>query len=226
MKRRLPYRTLLGIALALFGVLLLMDRLKIFPGVSSGIVSVFANLWPFAFLALGMYELRRAHIGIGVLSAVIGLIFLAAALFGVSAFSLIWPFALIAFGLRMFSTSKLYGDPCDDERIDETALFTHARRKELSPAFKGGNIYCMFGGVTLDLRDVMLCPEGGDLAVSCTIGSVRIGVPAAMKVVSRGRGIFGEWTVKGMNKEEKDNPALTIHGTSILGNVEIVMLAE
>lgn len=224
-KHNFPSRSLFGIALALLGLLMLADALDIFPFFSFSFTRFIGRLWPFALLALGYLQLKSNRVGSGVFLSFLALIFAASSLFDTGFFTVVWPFLIIALGLRLCSTDRMTADPCAKSTIEEVSFFTHVRRKMSPEDLSGGNIYCAFGGVTIDAREAKLAERGGALTVSCIMGSVRIAVPAGMRITSSGRGIIGVWKIPATDTIP-EGPMLKVRGISMLGNVEIVAFPE
>jgi predicted membrane protein len=78
----------------------------------------------------------------------------------------------------------------------------------------------VFGGVTLDLRDARLDPEGARIDVTAIFGGVEILVPRGWRVTTSGTPILGGIDNKTAG-EAAGGPELLIDALAILGGADI-----
>jgi predicted membrane protein len=78
----------------------------------------------------------------------------------------------------------------------------------------------VFGGVTIDLRNAQLDPEGARLDVTALLGGVEILVPKGWRVTTSGTPILGGIDNKTAG-EAAEGPELRIDALTILGGTDI-----
>jgi hypothetical protein len=86
-------------------------------------------------------------------------------------------------------------------------------------------VRAVFGNVELDFRHAVLPAAAVDLDVSAVFGNIEITVPPHLAVESNGSAVLGNFDHVDRAPADlaPDAPVLRIHGTSVFGNVEIVM---
>ena len=89
-----------------------------------------------------------------------------------------------------------------------------------SQQFRGASLTAFFGGVTLDLRQAKLAPEGADVDVMTAFGGAQIIVPVGWQVVFSGVPIFGSFEDKTSHAGADATSQLRIKGTAMFGGVE------
>jgi len=146
---------------------------------------------------------------------------------------LYWPVLLIIAGIY-FAVSKVFFPGCghkcherfqndnaytskwdsEDGFIRVSTSFDSSKNIVLDPVFKGADIECSFGEVTLDLRKTTLQEGKTFVKVSVSFGSVSILVPDGWNVQLLGQAMFGTFTdsrySRAFNKE--DEKVLIIDG--------------
>jgi len=71
----------------------------------------------------------------------------------------------------------------DADSFERYAAFDELELKILSQEFRGGRLTAVLSGVTVDLRDSVLSPEGATLSVRSTMSGIDILVPWDWDVV-------------------------------------------
>src|SRR5213078_2262622 len=107
--------------------------------------------------------------------------------------SLFWPLVLIAVGVLVlagFVTRGALRQTDDRDRAHAFAVFGGQRVVSGSQQFRGASLTAFFGGVTLDLRQAKLAPEGADVDVMTAFGGAEIIVPAGWQIVLSGVPVF------------------------------------
>jgi len=89
-----------------------------------------------------------------------------------------------------------------------------------SKQFRGASLTAFFGGVTLDLRQARLAPDGADVDVMTAFGGAQILVPAGWLVLFSGIPIFGSFEDRTSHTGDEAGPQLRIRGTAMFGGVE------
>jgi len=78
-----------------------------------------------------------------------------------------------------------------NEKVDYRFIFSGAEQYYVEPVFPGGNIKCVFGGMTLDLTHTNLAPGNTYLNIEGTFGGVQLKVPAEWQVEIRSHCVLG-----------------------------------
>lgn len=219
-----PGRLLVGLVLVALGIVFLLDRL----GVASAGWLIGA-LWPLVIVAAGVLQIavtRRAHLGAGI-TIVVGLVLLAATLNLLSAnvWQFFWPVALIVVGLLFLAGMVSRGIVGQTQQRDDVAhafsVFGGQKVVNESQQFRGASLTSFFGGVTLDLRQANLAPEGADVDVMTAFGGAGIVVPEGWHVSLSGIPIFGGFDDKTSGTRPQGGPELRVRGTALFGGVEV-----
>ena len=110
-------------------------------------------------------------------------------------------------------------DPTQDE-IDVATIFDGADITWEALSFRGGDVLCWYGGLTLDLSAVKVDPAGAFLRVRCFFGGLDLVVPEGCPVHVRSRAIMGG---VGDMTDQRDvaGPTLVIDAMSVFGGVGI-----
>lgn len=224
-----------GAAIILVGVLLLLNNLGILQ------IGDFWRLWPLFLIVPGLgkmfggYSPRR--VWAGGLMVLIGVLFLLDNLHIVHANpGLIIPIVLIGIGILFLIRSVAPGGGFSSIRAPRVgvtsesslgiwAVFSGVKRRIDSPAFTGGEILAVFGGVNLDLRSADIQADEAVIEANATFGGIEIRVPDTWSVNTRGLGLFG-----GYQDQTSHPPAvsggqpakrLIVTGYAVFGGVEI-----
>jgi predicted membrane protein len=78
-----------------------------------------------------------------------------------------------------------------EDYVNITAFFGGMNRVVSSKDFKGANVFCMFGGVELDLRNAGVKGDSATINVTSLFGGAEIMVPQGWAVDLRGTPLFG-----------------------------------
>lgn len=241
-------RVILGLIIALAGVLLLLQSLNIlyFPGyliswpmllivigLLAGIKSRFRNVGPFIILFVGLFFLLRNYLGLPdeVRHA-------------------FWPALLVFFGLFMAlrpNKSKhcgttrhhwgehryeggsgsggynpeSYMEKESSDRLDTTAIFSGSQRNVISKDFKGGQITAIMGGVDLNFSQTDFT---GKIYLDLTVvmGGVNLVLPPHWKLDVQTTMIAGGIEDKRMVMgPQDDSKELVLTGVIVMGGIEI-----
>ena len=82
-------------------------------------------------------------------------------------------------------------------------------------------VRCVFGAVSLDLRELVVPPEGSEVDVLAVCSFVHIVVPYGVNVLHKGRGIGGVFGGNGRYARGFLGPTVRISGVAALGNVRV-----
>ena len=218
-------RLVAGLALVTVGALYLLDQAG---SVDAG--SVMSRWWPLVIVAIGLAQLivsPRAFVGPTIIMLA-GVLLLGSTLdlYDVNVWALIWPAIIIFVGFSViFGHGSRIGtaDRKDtSERAHAFSIFSGSNVISHSRRFVGADITALFGGVTLDLTQATLAPEGGIVDVTVAFGGTNIIVPHGWEVVTNGLPIFGGFDNKTASEAVgEDAPHLLVRGTVLFGGVEI-----
>ena len=185
------------------------------------------------FLGVVLFFGRRKRTG-GIVLFVIGaVLYLRDFLhFDFNFWQLFWPGILIFAGLMIIFRHRVdnhdwikRGVIMDDSMIDEVAIFGGGDRVVTSPAFKGGKVTTVFGGLNFDMLKAKLAPGDNHIDVFCLFGGMKLIVPEGWNVKIRVMSLFGGFSDKHRFRSSTLNPgeesSLIITGTVIFGGGEI-----
>ena len=99
-------------------------------------------------------------------------------------------------------------------------IFSGVEEKIKTDDFKGADVYCIFGGVDLDLREITL-KEDAIINVYSVFGGGTLFVSDRYNVVCNSNAFFGSNTNKVDNTPKKNAKTLTINCISFFGGTEI-----
>ena len=181
-------RLILGIGIALFGVVLTIDRLGIADA------ETVLRFWPLIFVAIGamMYFQQnnpsgRTH---GTMWMALGAVLMLATLGGarIRIWELFWPAILILVGSRLVMQAVQVNRRGEGEeppeRLTMVAVLGHAKRSSIG-RFRGGDIMAFMGGGNLDLRMAIIPPgEEATIDLFTVMGGVEIIVPTGWTIAT------------------------------------------
>jgi hypothetical protein len=82
-------------------------------------------------------------------------------------------------------------------------------------------VRCVFGRVSLDLRELVVPPEGSEVDVLAVCSFVHIVVPYGVNVLHKGRGVGGVFGGNARYARGFLGPTVRISGVAALGNVRV-----
>ncbi|HEX6764988.1 MAG TPA: LiaF domain-containing protein [Polyangiaceae bacterium] len=110
----------------------------------------------------------------------------------------------------------------DEDRFDRTATLDGLRIRVSSQKFRHGRITAMLSGVTVDLRDAALAPEGATIEVQSTLSGIDIQVPRDWDVVCDAQAVCAG--IDGDHRPSRPNdkrPRLRITGSVVAGGLSV-----
>lgn len=220
---------------ALWGIVLIVIGL-IIGGNSLGItnINIFFDGWWTLFIIVPCFigiikEEDKTGDLIGLL---IGVALLLCCL-DILSFDLIWrlafPTILIIIGLSIIFKDALGGKVKDEiKKLNEKrsgensycATFSEQDVNFKGEKFTGADLTAVFGEVKCNLRDAVI---NSDVVINASsiFGSVKIYVPANVKVKTKSTSIFGGVENKAITKEDAKSHTVYINGTALFGGVEV-----
>ena len=237
---RITGQLVLGISIAIVGVLFTLDNLHILRARD------FLQFWPVVLIVIGLVHVAQARTASGVTGAAIW-IFVGVVLLGNRLGFLhvriwnYWPLLLVLVGGRIvlqaisaraparagdpaapagegFATPA-GGDPGD--LVSAVAVMGGFDRKITSHAFRGGELTAFMGGGKLDLRDAL--PAGGQAIVNvfALMGGFEIIVPETWSVSLEVTPFMGGVEDKARTSTNPSAPRLVVRGFVMMSSVEI-----
>jgi len=101
------------------------------------------------------------------------------------------------------------------------AVFSGAERKGRWLVEPHTNIFTLFGGVDLDLREAVLSQREVTMNITCIFGGVEIKVPPGVRVIHSGASIFGGYSQDDQDPMTDDAPVIRITGMNLFGGVNV-----
>jgi predicted membrane protein len=227
-------RLIVGLAIALFGFVLVLDRLNLV------IADQVLRLWPVVIIAVGALifsQSRRTGGGVnGIIVMIVGawLLLNSVGILRVRFWEMFWPMVLIGIGSVLVmqalqrQTRRASGVESDDT-LNVFVVMGGMKRTSTAQRFRGGEITAVMGGALLDLRQATIPPgEEAALDIFALMGGCEIKVPPSWNVVTPIVPIMG-----GIDDKRKDladgletvggqpAPRLVLRGLLLMGGIEI-----
>ena len=227
-------RLIIGLAIALFGFVLVLDRLNLV------IADQVLRWWPMVIVAVGALifsQSRRVGGGInGVIVMIIGgwLLLNSVGILRVRFWEMFWPLVLVGIGsmlvmqtLRRRSSEVSGAD--SDNTLNVFAALSGVKRVVTATNFRGGEITALMGGAQLDLRQAIIPPgEEAALDVFLVMGGCEIFVPTTWTVSTPLVPVMGGIDDKrlpplpgGDTLGGRPAPRLVLRGLIVMGGIEI-----
>ena len=223
-------RVIFGIFLILFGCLLVLKNLDIFPYYLKDIIFS----WPALLFGLGaLFYIGKQDKTTGIILMGVGGVFLLPVIFdwGFHWRGLFWPVILIIVGIFIIrkrnecmpgkgSSSK----GSDSGYIDELNIFGGGEKVINTKNFKGGKITCVFGGTEINLTNADLAEGTNVIDVFTMFGGCVLIVPSDWEVKVEVSAVLGGVSDKRMpttNYVVEPKKELIVKGFVALGGCEI-----
>jgi predicted membrane protein len=228
-------RLIIGMAIALFGVVLVLDRLNLV------IADQILRWWPAVIVAVGALMFSRSrHVGggaNGVIVMIIGgwLLLNTVGILRVGFWEMFWPLILIGIGSTLVlqatrrRTREAMGAAAD-ATMAIFAVLSGVKRTSAAERFLGGEVTAFMGGAQIDLRQATIPPgEEAALDIFVVMGGCELFVPASWNVVTPVVPVMGGIDDKriaplpGNPATIGDRPAprLVLRGLLMMGGIEI-----
>lgn len=216
-------KLLLGLIIVAIGLSLLFSQLGLESIFGFSLRNLFSVLWPLILVVVGFSIWLSGKNSAGLIISGIGLFFLVNTLFDVNIWNLFWPILLIVLGLLILfkGSVKSTADKSSEDFVSINSIFSGSEKKVVSDSFEGANLFVLFGGTDIDLRNANLNEDGAKIDVTVAFGGATILVPEGVQVISEGSALFGGWENKADSSTKQNAPVLRISGSAIFGGVEI-----
>jgi predicted membrane protein len=182
-------RLIVGLAIALFGVVLVLDRLNL------AVASQLLRLWPAVIVAVGalvFMQSRRVGGGVnGIIIMAVGgwLLLNSLGIVRVRFWEMFWPMVLIVIGTTLvMQTLRRRDDSSSTETDDALTIFavmSGVKRTSRAARFRGGEVTIFMGGGHIDLRQATI-PPGQEAAIDifAVMGGCEITVPPSWTIAT------------------------------------------
>lgn len=213
---------LVGAVIVILGVLLLLDTTNVYD------TGPLFRYTPVLFILVGVYAMVVSNFRnlIGPLA----LILVAGAVQLVTLdvvewedLNVLWPLLIVLFGLALL-TGRFRRTPAATERsfVDAFALFGANEQRAVGADFEGASLTALFGGVTLDLRDVDPTDQPIEVSVLAMFGGVDLVVPRNWNVDLDVLPVLGGASDERLRGDEvHDTVDLVVTGTVAFGGVTL-----
>ena len=226
-------RMIVGLAIALFGVVLVLDRLNLVDADQA------LRWWPAVIVAVGALiytQSRRVGGGVnGIIVMIIGgwLLLNSVGVLRVGFWEMFWPLILVGIGSMLVlqsmrrRTREVSGDR--DNTMNAFAVLSGIKRTSAADRFRGGEITAFVGGAQLDLRQAIIPPgEEAALEIFIVMGGCEIFVPQTWTVETPLVPVMGGVDDKRLpplpgadNLGGRPAPRLVLRGLILMGGIEI-----
>lgn len=220
--RGISTQGVVGAIIVLVGLVLLLDTTGVYE---TGPLFRYA---PSLFVFVGLYAMYVS--GFRNLVGPVTLILLAGGLqlviLGVVAFQdlvVLWPVFVILFGLSLVAGRFRRTVPTTEGSFIETfTLFGGTDRRAVGSEFEGANLTVLFGGTTLDLRDITPAARPVRVNVTVLFGGAEIITPRGWNVQFNVLPVLGATEDERLRVEtDHDEVDLVVTGSVAFGGVEI-----
>jgi hypothetical protein len=224
---------IVGLAIALFGVVLVLDRLNLV------VADQLLRWWPAVIVAVGammVAQSQRLGGGInGVIVMLIGgwLLLNTAGIVRIRFWEMFWPMVLIGIGATLVlqamrrRTREVLGADVDST-VTVFAVLSGVKRVSSAARFRGGEVTAFMGGADLDLRQANIPPgEEAVLDIFAVMGGAEIKVPPTWTVSTPLVPVMGGIDdkrlppVPGTEVTGQAAPRLVLRGLILMGGIDI-----
>ena len=219
---RLSAQLVMGLVLALLGVLFTLDNLHVVDARD------YLQYWPAALVVFGVVQIaqrRPARVFIGTTWVLVGSVMLGVRLhlLPYHVFSY-WPVLLVLIGgyiaWQAATRNSLIRAGDDAERLTVVAVMGGGDRRVISRTFQGGELTAIMGGGQVDFRDAGLAGRDAILDVFTIMGGFEIRVPETWSVVIEVIPFMGGCEDKTRPPADPGAPRLIVRGFVMMGGIE------
>jgi predicted membrane protein len=226
-------RLIVGLAIATFGVVLVLDRLNL------AVAAQVLRFWPAVVIAVGALVYAQSRPfgsganGIVIMSIGGWLLLNSLGVLRVRFWEMFWPVMMIGIGSALVAQtvrrrSREAAGISADDTVALFAILSGAKRVSASPRFRGGEVTAFMGGCQIDLSQATI-PRGEEaiLDVFAVIGGGEIVVPPSWAVVNSRVPIMGgveDKRVPALPASDPgagEPPRLVLRGMLIMGGLHI-----
>jgi predicted membrane protein len=221
---RITGQLVLGVAIAIAGVLFTLDNLHILHARD------YLRFWPVVLIAIGLVHVSQAKTAAGTIGGGIwilaGTVLLGNRLgFFYANIWNFWPLILVLVGGRIvwqtMNANRVPDAGDTSATVSAIAVMGGFERRVTSHEFRGGEITAFMGGGKLDLRDAM--PAGGQAVINIfsMMGGFEIIVPDTWRVISEVTPFMGGIEDRSRTSTNPAAPCLVLRGFIMMGGVTL-----
>ena len=119
-------------------------------------------------------------------------------------------------------TKSKFGKDDSEKNFDINLEFGGVSRYLRSDCLESVKLHCRFGGLEVYFDDVELSPNGAEVLLSCSFGSIELYIPRHWKVIEDiNCTLGGVESNKKRNHPSDDSPTLVIRGNVSFGGIDI-----
>ena len=192
----------------------------------------FNIIWPIALILVGVgTAAKERKIDLwNILIAFIGLWFL---LLNLNIINndykeIFWPIIIILVGLSIFINAikikknrEIVKTISNNKALNYNAVFSGIEEKIITKDFKGANIYAVFGGVDLDLREIEI-KDDVVINVTSIFGGTDLFLPEnKYNIKVTNNSIFGGTENKNKSEHQENRKTIYINAVSVFGGTDI-----
>jgi predicted membrane protein len=222
---RITSQLVLGVAIAVIGVLFTLDNLHVLNARD------YLRLWPLALIAIGLVHVTQARTGAGMIGGAIWIL-VGGVLLGnrlgilhANIFAY-WPLLLVLVGLRIvwqtFSAGTINAKDADSSAvISAVAVMGGLDRRIVAKQFRGGEMTAFWGGGKLDLREAVPADARMVVNVFAVMGGFEIIVPETWNLSLEVTPFMGGVEDKTRPPANPSAPCLVVRGFVMMSGVTI-----
>jgi predicted membrane protein len=225
-------RLYFGIALIVFGALLVLEKLNIIPNSINDILIS----WQMILIVIGAFSISGGKKTTGTILIVIGSVFLIPDIVNIpyEVRQIGWPLIIIAIGIVLLVThgqKKYENAPTSEQEsrktdsFDDFVIFGGREVLVNSQNFYGGKTTSMFGGTEYDFRQAKLSQNGAVVDCVSVFGGCSFIVPPDWTVKNEVTAVFGAFSDKRGSTSNHivtdPSKVLVIKGATTFGGIEI-----
>jgi len=217
-------KTLIGVLIIIFAVVLLLRNMELIPYINMW------KFWPVFLIVIGLSQVLRPEESRQLLSGSIFII--VGGLFFLNNIHIIdfgirelWPFILLIVGFGILRQAMIGSKSKDTESdfLNLTFILGGGDHKFNSKSMQGGKVSAIMGGGKIDLTDADMVEDEIFFDIFAFWGGVELIVPQNWQVNMRALPLLG-----GVENKTSPDPngtsavkKLTIRGTAIMGGMEV-----
>jgi hypothetical protein len=222
MARRLSTQTVVGLLIALVGVVLVLNTTGLYE------TGPLLRYVPTLFVVAGLYALVAS--GFRNVFGPLVVVFVAGAwqlvrlgVVEAGEVTSLWPLLLVLFGLSVaLGRLRPRSRPVESDEVSVFALFSGQNRRSTSDRFRGADVTVAFGGVELDLRDATPADPPARVTTTVFFGGADVVVPRDWNVELDVFPLFGGAEDERPRREaDHEGVDLVVTGFAAFGGVSV-----
>ncbi len=217
-----------AMVILLAGIVLLLDQMDIMP------FDTILGYWPLALIGIGVLQIalpgQLLQKVAGGLTILFGSFYFARHMgwLHISG-NLFWPLVIISVGVLMLVKALDTNSNASTAQASpgfqrEVCIFSGCKRSNESSAFKGADLFAMFGGIDIDFSNAKMEGDTAEIGATAIFGGIELRIPQDWMVVSRATCILGGIEDRTRLKAPGESPTgktIVITGLVMFGGVEI-----